>query len=337
MSQFRPGEQFEVKRAMLRDWSQPGIITWNDLHRLYGEHNISPFQFVGNYALAKSQIVFQSRDKIHLIDFAQQSITPLLEGKDVLAVGTTEQIVEFSVLPGDEPLPGDDLIAPLTFIKNLSFAALTPDSVIVFHSVNAPLVEYQLPPRLAGQRVSFCLADDDTLILTKQVENSFRIVSPGVSEIKTEYTRISPSGEVLTQQVITRRNPHHGGYGEVSDTVVMNVAALAVPGTLTSTLFAGGLLPLLNDRGSNPISERITESLGMTWPAILIATLLSAGLCWFVVRRQAEYRLPHSYGWLVFVFLLGLPGYLGYRFHRKWPVKDIPPAPVSTGCEIFAA
>ena len=40
---------------------------------------------------------------------------------------------------------------------------------------------------------------------------------------------------------------------------------------------------------------------------------------WLCYRRQRQYGMPWTPAWVVFVFPFGLPGYIGYRTHRRWP------------------
>src|SRR4030067_683646 len=63
-----------------------------------------------------------------------------------------------------------------------------------------------------------------------------------------------------------------------------------------------------------------------TWPGLLISLVLSAGALWVCVRRQRQYALPWTPIWAVFVFVFGIPGLLGYLFHRAWPVREECPA-----------
>ena len=43
-------------------------------------------------------------------------------------------------------------------------------------------------------------------------------------------------------------------------------------------------------------------------------------------RRQRRFALPGAIGWAIFAFLLGMPGWIAYRFHRAWPVVEECPA-----------
>jgi hypothetical protein len=68
------------------------------------------------------------------------------------------------------------------------------------------------------------------------------------------------------------------------------------------------------------------ESAGLEiWPALLVVCVVAgilAGLCY---RRQRRYAVPGTVAWIVFVFLTGVPGMLGYLLHRRWPVLELCP------------
>lgn len=320
-------EQFDVDASLFLKRSRPGMLDQNDLERIYDVYNNEQIGFNGDYPLTKNQILFQATTGVYLIDFKQKTVDSLLNGKDVISLGAVGQLAEFPDAQNAE--------SPWTHLLKLSLMARTPNSVILFDPRKSKSIEYRLPDQLAKRRLDVYRPADNSLIFLSQVEDSFRELRPGGGESKVEYVRILPNGEILDRKILTRHFPR--GISHADEKTVMNIVSLSVPGTLTTTLFAGGLLPLLDDREPKPFSEKMAEMLAVTWPAILIATLISAALCRFVVRRQAEYHFPRNYGWVAFVFLLGVPGYLGYRFHRKWPLKERPPAPVRTGCEVFAA
>ena len=94
-----------------------------------------------------------------------------------------------------------------------------------------------------------------------------------------------------------------------------------------------------------------------TWPPILAVVAVAAMFAWLCYRRQRQYGMPWTPAWVVFVFLFGLPGYIGYLTHRRWPTclpcpscgriapRDRPtcchcphdfPAPAANGTEVFA-
>lgn len=95
------------------------------------------------------------------------------------------------------------------------------------------------------------------------------------------------------------------------------------------------------------------------WPALVIAHVLAAVLAMSCCRRQVRYGASQSerIAWPLFVLLLGLPAWIGYRFCRSWPSlercrscgKIVPrdrvecaacqtdfPLPLLQGTEVFA-
>lgn len=60
------------------------------------------------------------------------------------------------------------------------------------------------------------------------------------------------------------------------------------------------------------------------WPAIAMVQVFALALALLCYRRQKRYGLGRAecIAWPLFVLLLGLPGWIGYRFSRKWPVLE---------------
>ena len=73
-------------------------------------------------------------------------------------------------------------------------------------------------------------------------------------------------------------------------------------------------------------SENLRNYFRLSWPAFLLVCAISALLTCICYRRQRRYALPFTWVWVAFVFLCGVPGYLAYRFHRRWAVLDECPA-----------
>ncbi len=138
------------------------------------------------------------------------------------------------------------------------------------------------------------------------------------------------------------------------------VLAFVVPAPVVDLGFGTLVLPTLSTLGmedhvdKSSIIERIRAGLWLPFSATL---LFSATLAWHADRRMRRYGLSRSYAWIAFILLFGLPGYLGWRFHCRWPARvpcphcnlqtpcnqpactscgaDFPP-PKLTGTEVFA-
>ena len=82
----------------------------------------------------------------------------------------------------------------------------------------------------------------------------------------------------------------------------------------------------LDDGPDADLAAALKRAWVETWPALLPVSLLAAVLAGLCYRRQRRYALPRTAIWVAFVFLTGVPGLLGYLFHRRWPVLDACPA-----------
>src|SRR5205814_417449 len=100
---------------------------------------------------------------------------------------------------------------------------------------------------------------------------------------------------------------------------------LAMVGALA--IFGPGTL-LDEGRQATTYGPALVRVLSAFWPALLLVQLLAAGLAVLCYRRQVRYHANWSerVAWLLFVLVLGLPGWIGYRFGRSWPVLDSCPA-----------
>jgi hypothetical protein len=72
------------------------------------------------------------------------------------------------------------------------------------------------------------------------------------------------------------------------------------------------------------LGRRLTDNA----TALLVVYAVAAGLALLCYRRLARYGAGRAERvvWPAFVFLLGLPGWVGFRFARPWPVREPCPA-----------
>jgi hypothetical protein len=139
------------------------------------------------------------------------------------------------------------------------------------------------------------------------------------------------------------------------------VSGLVIPSPVVLTGLVGTLrtADLLKSGLMSSPQEALGYSLGEFWPSLVIAHLLGFGFAGLCYRRQVRFgasRLDRI-AWPLFVLAFGLPGWIGYRFGRSWPVLEPCPAchsptprqraeciscerefpsPALTGTEVFA-
>jgi hypothetical protein len=130
---------------------------------------------------------------------------------------------------------------------------------------------------------------------------------------------IAPDG------AITRQEELEAYYGlTASAPVTYFLKAALTPSPLTMTYMTAISTPSgAVNRGEQPdFPTALAGTLADAWPALVTLYSLSALLAWLTYRRQVRYALPGAGAWAVFVFLLGVPGWLAYRWHRTWPVLE---------------
>ena len=121
-----------------------------------------------------------------------------------------------------------------------------------------------------------------------------------------------------------------GGYRHTSialasnHSIIMTPAQLGVALPSPILLFGGVAFFLAPNRlydETTTYSQAVMRELRQFWPALAIAQVLAVGLAVLCYRRQKRYGLGRGerIAWPLFVLLLGLPGWIGYRFGRKWP------------------
>jgi hypothetical protein len=71
------------------------------------------------------------------------------------------------------------------------------------------------------------------------------------------------------------------------------------------------------DFGNSVLSAARADAL-----ALLLVLLVSAGLAIWCHRRQRRHSDQGAVAWAVFVLAMGLPGFVGYLLHRRWPATE---------------
>jgi hypothetical protein len=111
------------------------------------------------------------------------------------------------------------------------------------------------------------------------------------------------------------------------------------------------------DNPSAGSASVVAEFAGYIWPMYLVTGIFGIVSVALYSRHAARAGNPPSIAWMLFVFLFAIPGFLGYLWHRRWPVRlacpacgthaprdrdncarcgTLFPAPAPDGLEIFA-
>jgi hypothetical protein len=106
--------------------------------------------------------------------------------------------------------------------------------------------------------------------------------------------------------------------------------AVVVGAVAPSPAFVLGLVPffrtaeLLENATAATYGQALSQALADYAPALAIAQLVALALAGLCYRRQVRYGAggAERLAWPIFVVILGLPGWIGYRFGRAWPVLE---------------
>lgn len=192
----------------------------------------------------------------------------------------------------------------------------TQKEIILFDTSETELRRYTIPEEFRTTSFTFHVLGADKAAI--EVVNQASLQA-GVSLflVKSDGT-VTARHEQVIKHVFGNFRPHQDAWK----------MAMAVPAGSWALLVTCVMLPMDYD-----IS--VGQSIRKHWLALVIgfsASFFSVALTMVTLRRRGA---PISIGWLVFVFVLGLPGYVGFALHQKWPRRQAIPAPTMTGAEVF--
>ncbi|HTU94046.1 MAG TPA: hypothetical protein VMF69_28455 [Gemmataceae bacterium] len=191
-------------------------------------------------------------------------------------------------------------------------AVRTVDAVLILDERGEVLKRYPIPESLRGHEISFAETSTEKAVMYANSPEDF--LAPEV-----EY-RICLVDSAGNYQQVTTTLPFLGVKR------VLPLAGLVIP----SPLVLGGTVALLRpsallDYGSaTTYPEALGRSLMEFWTALAITQIIAFGFAVLCYRRQVRYGSSRTERivWPMFVLLFGLPGWIGYRFGRSWPVLE---------------
>ena len=238
------------------------------------------------------------------VDLRSGSVRTLMESADLISVG----FLGFSLTQPSLRLTSQTIGEMESLLKlREKLAIRTSDRVVVFDAARKQSAVFLLPEEFRDRGINFYELEEGAL-LTSTREIPHR--GPHV-----ELAWIDPSGKVLRRAEVSL----HENY-RADDASEVWTAVLAVPvPVLVAWETTGFWFP-------PDYPTALAYYFALYWPALLVVTLFSAALAWYCYRRHRRYYQPAGGVWFAFVLLLGLPGLVGYLFHRRWPVLEKCPA-----------
>jgi hypothetical protein len=283
--------------------------------RIYGV-----MMFKSERASAQSDIepwyaYVQTEDGVYQIDLSRQTAVLALPGESVLSSGLLR-------LPREQ-----------TEVDRL--VARTTDAVVVLNGRNQVLRRAVIPPELRS--VDFAWTETSanealycwTVDAERDQNEESRSVMPAddaplsmSGQMHYEMCRADAAGQITWRAGVDLQKGSSQAY-------LRYLLGLFAPSPLLADFYVScyRTKTWLSSRTNDTYGQALGQALDEFWPALVIIQLLAAGLTWAVYRRQVRYPTAHleTVGWMVLVFVLGLPGWIGYRFARSWPALEICP------------
>jgi hypothetical protein len=232
-------------------------------------------------------------DKIYLVDLGQRTVRVAFEGGHIQSSGLVART------------------APPSEAGRRDLLVRTDDSIVALNGRDGSRRWFGIPEELRDKNFTFGVTT----------------AGEGLACWTDGY---KPGADVLTYQVAW-----FDGGGHVTRRAEASVHIAPGPDVESWFLGVGLPVPLLDDlyvavihpfriplyEPPSSYVAALQSGLAEYWPALVMAHLLSVVLAVLCYRRQTLYAAsrPERIAWPVFVFLLGLPGWIGYRLGRAWP------------------
>jgi hypothetical protein len=270
-----------------------------------GMSPVGPAKFDSNFIFPPWIVYLHSGGRFLKIDLERRTIDPVIEADDILSVGKISR--------RDTTARGTQSSYPRILE---TYALRRADHIALFDPTDETTAEFPLPADLRDRNFTFYNFPDQTALLDVSYWDGR--TRPGEHDL----VWLDIDGAVTRNEHLSL--DQRASYQ--SSTEVTLVSVLCIPGPLVGIVFFIG----------ENSQDNFANAVGNPWLRTLLVLLISAAATAVAAWRQRRAGQPRSAAWLVFVFLLGFPGLVGYLLHRRWPVARAVPPPARTGIEVFA-
>jgi hypothetical protein len=188
----------------------------------------------------------------------------------------------------------------------------TEDAVLVLDQRGQTLRRFATPESLRGGAIAFAETEGGGAVMYWSGPEDFL-----ASWVSYRICIVDASGRA-SQVETTLSYPGMGAFRTLAGFV------LPSPVGVISTVAMWRTQDLVAQGQEATRSAALIRALIEFTPAIALAELLAVCLALPCYRRQVRYGASRGerIAWTLFVLLLGLPGWIGYRFARRWPALE---------------
>ena len=247
-------------------------------------------------------------DELLEVDLQEQKVRVLSEFDEPFVIGTCQQAT-----PVDEEID----FAERPWCRD-HLAVRTHEKITLLDPRSDAQKVFQIPAEARGNQFFFYEFADGTGMLH---------VSRGYEDgsLPMDLYWLDDTGEVV-------RDAHlelaAGGVRAMDTRLEIAGSGLMMPVPVVWTVASFVALPWsFTYSGKEPgYWAALARSLGEAWPVLLVSLAITGVAVWWCIKRQQRYAAGWTRTWVVCVALFGLPTFLGYLLHRRWPVRVECPA-----------
>lgn len=266
-------------------------------------------------------------DTIYQIDLTTKQVHTVFSGQPIMMANLLTRYV-----PGPRTGP-------------TSLIVRTGDAVLAFDRENKLIRRFPVPDELRDQSFAWLELPTGDVVTLTNLDFDFEL-----GRGRFRYSWFDAAGEFLRREE-TELTLH-------PQTTERALATGMLTPVVSAWLCADPLSLSYYTRWSD-YGTVLRNRLLFLWPGLLLAQVVAVVLAVAAVRRLARYAAPpmECLAWALFILLTGLPGWIGFRVVRPWPVHEICPAcgvsvprervpcsrcatdfpqPAKTGTEVFA-
>jgi hypothetical protein len=283
------------------------------------------------YGGGEERVFLVSGNRLLEVNFPQRSVQVVLTADKILAINTRDTGIAYN--------------ARLVWDAGVAFARVavcTPEKIIILEYTKLAQRSFVLPAEVRGRSLTVYQLPANRVLL-----NVSRTVA---GDRRHNLYWIDPAGTILRHQEVVFPAPSF--LDKPAGTAWWYTAVASAP------VVDGILMPgYVSDLPGDEFFLAYRDGLPHAWLPLTLDLVLAAVMAWLCYRRQKRFAQPWTKTWVVFVFLGGVAGLLGYLWHRRWPPlfacpscgRPAPrdrehcarcgaefPAPAPKGIEVFA-
>jgi len=257
--------------------------------------------------LGESTVHLISGDRLVRVDLEERTV------RDVLASPGLA-----SVKVGVRALPEVPRKDPESFPAiSESVLVRMEDRVVILDVLTGERREYPIPGPLRSRGFDFLELADGTALAT-----TFDPVAHWHYGASLHW--FDSSGAMVRQETLRLRTAER----HQTPTTKAWLLALSLPAPIATVVEAGVFEPRRLMRGGEADSYRdaLAKTWSYAWFSLTMTCLMAIGFSCVCLRQQRQHGAGWTGVWMAFVFLFGVPGFVGYLFHRTWAVRPACPA-----------